>query len=157
MRKDLMSLINCLPVLRVLVDHSKVWKEVFILMRHVQIQNACQIDTRLKILVDFIWVPSDGLSTWKVGETFVYPFDYLKDEKTHIMHGENIKDSAEQNPYFVCVLFPLEYFFSCGNIYRFELRNKNCTYTWEQPLFSTKSRVLSLCCSSTVSLPLLSH
>jgi len=119
-----MSLINCLPVLRVLVDHSKVWKEVLIFMRHIQIQNASQIDTRLKILVDFIWVPSDGLSAWKVRQTFVYPFDYLEDKETHIMHSENVKDSAEQYPYFVSVLFSLEYFFGSRNIYRFELRNK---------------------------------
>lgn len=77
-----------------LIDHSKVWQEILIILGSVEIQNAGQVDTCLEILVDLVRVPWDLLSSREVRETFVDPLDNLLKEQTNIMHSEHIKDGS---------------------------------------------------------------
>ena len=80
--KDIVKIMHdLLSVLRVLKDHSKIWKIFFAASISVsgciKVQNASQIDSSFKILVYFLRSVTNGFSSWEIWETLVYPFYYF--------------------------------------------------------------------------------
>lgn len=109
--------IRVLPVLWMLIDHSKVGNIVLVVLWPIQKEDASEVDPSLEILIDLLRVVCDQLSPGEVRQALVDPLDYFLQQEPDIVHGEHIEYCAEQYPYFLCVLLPLEYLLSRGNVY----------------------------------------